>query len=99
MPSKRKTARKRQVQRKPEGWQPIETTPYPADGTRFFAAGRIRGRWEFMVLSSPPNHWPGIWRRDRRGYWSGRGLAEAGEMTHWMPLPAPPGLPDPKARG
>lgn len=82
------------------GWQPIETAP--KDGTQFLAL--VSNGWHALV-SAPAdglrNGWSYLWWRssDRQSYpivqthSAGTNWAATSTLllTHWQPLPAPPG--------
>lgn len=74
------------------GWQPISTAP--RDGKFYLATN---GR-EFVVVNEPPGCARGIWTRSRGRYkWVGM-IHGPDDLTHWMPLPAPP-VPSLDAKG
>ena len=64
------------VYREPE-WQPIETAP--VDGTRILFLG-CNGVFESSIHPCIP-----------AGAYMGDGWQEDADVTHWMPLPEPPG--------
>ena len=78
-------------------WQPIETAPKDSARILIYAVspatgeGRIYMAWWTIPYESAP---------DERGWWEtqlfgGRSSPVVPEfVTHWMPLPAPPGKDD-----
>lgn len=67
-------------------WQPIETAP--KDGTEILAC----------TEGFPESHRIVHWYSDAGCWWDHDGLFDYPDdpwLTHWMPLPEPPPLPEP----
>lgn len=69
-------------------WKPIETAP--KDGTEILVRGPQRDGGVYHDVQAWPDGWTGMpWPVALMDY-------AAGEPTHWMPLPEPPGTPSPR---
>ena len=68
-------------------WQPIETAP--RDGTEILAHN-ADGKHDAPRSDVALIYWPSHWRYPT---WvnAATGELEPGNITHWMPLPEPPG--------
>ena len=65
-------------------WQPIETSPRDGTIVILFSADENMvdaGYWSSLIDSSPPAGW---FETTGGDHW------HLGDVTHWMPMPAPP---------